>query len=157
MRIGRTRFVGCCLAWLCVSAATAQDLDQKDLDAMRQAASAYAAAWLSNDADRVMATFVDEPVLSPSGLPYLEGQAAAREFWFPANSPVATVTAFDMQQLEVVGSGSLGYVRGTFRLAFEVDGSEYENSGKYLTILRKSADGSWRITHHLWDDFPQTE
>lgn len=146
-----------CLWLLPVGSVASQDLAAADLEAVRQAASAYAAAWLTNDADSVMATFVDEPVLSPSGLPFLEGQAAARNFWFPPDSPATTVTRFDMRQIEVSGSGSLAYARGTYHLAFEFDGASYENSGKYLTILRKGADGTWRITHHIWDDFPRTE
>ena len=137
--------------------AMAQDLVDADLSAIRDAARSYADAWLTNDADTVMATFVDEPVLSPSQLPYLEGQEAARAFWFPADSPPTKVAEFTMTEIEVYGSGDLGYVRGTFRLAFEYDGSNYENHGKYVTILRKSPHGSWRITHHIWDDFPRSD
>jgi ketosteroid isomerase-like protein len=140
-----------------LGAATAQDLDDADLKAMRRAASSYADAWLTNDADTVMATFVDEPVLSPSGLPYLEGQDEARAFWFPADAPPTRVTGFTMNEIEAAGSGDLGYVRGTFRLAFEYDGGDYENHGKYVTILRKSPQGVWRITHHIWDDFPRKD
>ena len=58
--------------------AVAEEQSDAELKAMREAANSYADAWLTNDADTVMATFVDEPVLSPSGLPYLEGQSAAR-------------------------------------------------------------------------------
>ena len=140
-----------------VGTAVAQDLNDADLNAMRAAAESYADAWLTSDADTVMATFVDEPVLSPSQLPYLEGQDAARAFWFPADSPPTKVSEFTMTEIEASGSGNLGYVRGTFRLAFEYDGSDYENHGKYVTILRKSQDGEWRITHHIWDDYRQDD
>ena len=140
-----------------VGTAVAQDLNDADLNAMRAAAESYADAWLTSDADTVMATFVDEPVLSPSQLPYLEGQDAARAFWFPADSPPTKVSEFTMTEIEASGSGNLGYVRGIFRLAFEYDGSDYENHGKYVTILRKSQDGEWRITHHIWDDYPQDD
>jgi ketosteroid isomerase-like protein len=58
-------------------------------------------------------------------------------------------------EIEVSGSGNLGYVRGTFRLPFEYDGNSYENQGKYVTILRKTPDGLWRISHHIWDDLPK--
>lgn len=129
--------------------------DDAGLIAMRKAARAYADAWLTNNADAVMATFVDEPVLSPSGLPYLEGQDAARAFWFPADSPPIKVTDFEMTEIEAVVSGNLGYVRGTFRLVLEYAGNSYENHGKYLTILRKVPDGLWRISHHIWDDLPE--
>jgi len=135
----------------------AEDLDGADLQAMRDAARSYATAWLTNDADNVMATFVDEPVLSPSGLPYLEGQQAARAFWFPADSPSTIVSVFDLAEIEVSGSGTLGFVRGTFRLAFAYDGQSYENHGKYVSLLRKSEQGQWRITHHIWDDLPQPD
>ena len=137
--------------------AVAKQQSDVELKAMREAANSYADAWLTNDADTVMATFVDEPVLSPSGLPYLEGQSAARAFWFPADSPPTKVVDFQLSEIEVSGSGNLGYVRGTFRLAFEYDGSDYENHGKYVTILRKASDGRWRITHHIWDDLPQVD
>ena len=133
----------------------AEDLDDADLERMREAARSYADAWLTNDADTVMATFVDEPVLSPSGLPYLEGQNAARAFWFPVDAPPTRVTKFELTEIEVSGSGDLGYVRGTFRLGFEYDGSSYKNHGKYVTILRKTPHGRWRITHHIWDDLPE--
>jgi ketosteroid isomerase-like protein len=145
------------VAGVFINTAVAQELDAANLKAMRAAAASYAAAWLTNDAETVMATFVDEPVLSPSQLPYLEGQDAARAFWFPSDSPPTRVTEFKMDELEASGSGDLGYVRGTFRLAFEYDGGSYENHGKYVTLLRKLADGEWRITHHIWDDFPRDD
>lgn len=135
--------------------ATSQELDPDDVNAMRRVVKSYAEAWLTNDADAVMAIFVDEPVLSPSGLPYIEGQAAARDFWFPPDAPPTTVTEFDMNEIEYAASGDLGYVRGTFRLSFEYDGETYQNQGKYLTILSKGPDGKWRISHHVWDDLAQ--
>lgn len=157
MYISRMLAMACIVSVLSLADTAAAELHAADLESMRQAAHAYSRAWLTNDADAVMATFVDEPVLSPSGLPYREGQEEARAFWFPPDSPATRVTEFDMKQLEASGSGNLGYVRGTFRLAFEYDGKSYENHGKFVTILRKGREGTWRITHHIWDDFPRAE
>ncbi len=28
----------------------------------------------------------------------------------------------------------------------------YGHPGTYLNVLRKLPDGSWRISHHMWDD-----
>lgn len=156
MTISKYLFVIIFVAAVSPGNASAGDLDDSDLQAMRDAASRYAHAWLSNDADTVMATFVDEPVLSPSRLRYLEGHEAARAFWFPSEGPSTKVTAFEMYEIEASGSGNIGYVRGTFQLAFEYDGAKYENQGKYVSLLRKS-EGNWRITHHIWDDLPSEE
>jgi len=155
MTITKSSFLIAAIGFALFSNTFAEDLDDADLERMRDAARSYADAWLTNDADTVMATFVDEPVLSPSGLPYLEGQSAAREFWFPVDAPPTRVTNFELTEIEVSGSGDLGYVRGTFHLGFEYDGSSYENRGKYVTILRKTPHGRWRITHHIWDDLPE--
>jgi len=157
MKVSKSSITACLVIVALSGCAVAEELNDGDLRAMRYAASSYADAWLTNDADTVMATFVDEPVLSPSGLPYLEGQDAARNFWFPADSPPTKVTEFELTEVEITRSGDLGYVRGTFSLAFEYDGSSYENHGKYVTILRKAPDDQWRITHHIWDDLPQDD
>lgn len=157
MTITKSSFLISVIGFALFSNAFAEDLDDTDLVRMREAARSYADAWLTNDADTVMATFVDEPVLSPSGLPYLEGQNAARAFWFPVDAPLTQVTDFELTEIEISGSGNLGYVRGTFRLGFEYDGSNYRNHGKYVTILKKTADGVWQITHHIWDDLTEDD
>lgn len=130
-------------------------LSPDDRQAMRNAASSYATAWLSNDPEKVMASFVPEPVLSPSGIPFVEGQKAARNFWWPEESPPTRVTEFLVTEQEAGGSGDFGFVRGTYRLVFEYSGATHVNTGKYLSLLKKMSDGSWRISHHFWNDLPQ--
>lgn len=140
----------------CGSAPSAK-LSPAELEAMRQAAKSYATAWLSNDPDRVMAVFVEEPVLSPSGIPFIEGQKAARNFWWPEDAPPMTITAFELAEREAGGSGEHGFVRGTYTLVFEYGGIRNVNVGKYLSLLKRMPDGSWRISHHFWNDLPQVE
>lgn len=140
----------------CTSTAV-NDVSGEDLAEMKRAARAYSEAWLSNDPEAVMATFVSEPVLSPSGLPFLEGQAAARGFWWPEGSPSARVTKFEYEELEASGSGNIGYVRGHYTLDFEYDGNSHTNVGKFLHILKRLPGGEWRISHHFWNDLPAEE
>lgn len=157
MKTGILPILLCCFWFTNTTTLYAAELDPAEIQGIRDASRAYASAWLSNNAENVMATLVSEPVLSPSGLDYREGQQAARDFWFPADSPATIVTRFDTEELEIDGSGDLAFVRGTFTLAFDYDGESYENSGKYVSILRKQADGNWLITHHMWDDFPRND
>lgn len=132
-------------------------LTDADRDAIRAAALSYSAGWLTNDADAVMQPFVAEPVLSPSGMPWLEGQQAARDFWFPADGATTTVHRFDQVVLETGGSGDLGFARGTFELEFTYDGNDYQSAGKFVSLVRRQADGTWKITHQIWDDYPRRE
>lgn len=130
------------------------ELSADELGAIAKASDAYTQAWLANDAELVMGTFVSEPVLSPSGMPFKKGQSAARAFWWPEGGSKTTVTRFDTSELEVNGSGDLAYVRGTFVLEFTYDGAAYQSQGKFLHLLRRVSGVGWRISHHFWDDLP---
>ncbi len=123
-----------------------------ELEAIKKADRAYVDAWLTNDADRVMATLTDDAVILPFGIPAIEGTDAIRTFWWPADSPPATITEFTAVQHDAGGDGDIGYVRGSFSLSFEYDGKTLSNHGDYLSILRHLPDGSWRISHRAWND-----
>lgn len=96
---------------------------------------AYATAWLANDSAQVMATLTTDAVIVPSGMPVFEGQNAIREFWWPKDSPSTKVTEFTLVQHEVGGQGDLGFVRGSFSLAFDYDGKSYTSGGEYFSLL----------------------
>jgi len=32
---------------------------------------------------------------------------------------------------------------------------EHTNNGNYLMIMKRQADGAWRISHRMWGDLPQ--
>ncbi len=120
---------------------------------MRQALEAYAEAWRDNDPDAVIAAFADNFTLSPGGMPFVEGADAARAFWWPPDGPAARITTFRFEPMQSGASGSLGYVRGHYEVAFEYDGSFTSTRGKFLTILERGSDG-WKIKHHAWDPLP---
>ena len=122
---------------------------------VRAADQAYADAWLSNSRAQIEATLTDDAVLIPSGMTPKEGPAI-QAFWWPDDSPPTTVTVFELDQREVRRTGEQGYVRGSFELEFEYDGSVYRNGGEYLSILRVDADGVWRIAVRMWSDRPRT-
>ncbi len=128
-------------------------LSSVQIDAIRAADQAYATAWLTNAAEQVMATLTEDAVIIPSGIPVVEGTAAIREFWWPADSPT-TVTEFTLVQREAGGYGDVGFVRGSFSLGFEYDGNTDTSRGAYLSLLRRLPDASWRISHRMWNDHP---
>lgn len=137
--------------------ARAQSLTPDDIAAVRAAAAAYEAAWLSNDPERVMETLTDDAVIVPSGLPALAGKDAIRGFWWPAGAAPTVVTEFTAAQDEVGGHGDVAFVRGTFTLRFTYDAADYANGGTYLTLLRRQPTGAWRISHRTWSDRPRSE
>jgi uncharacterized protein (TIGR02246 family) len=146
------------VAALGCSNARHEPISSAELEKVRAADQTYATAWLTNDSEQVMATLTADAVLLPSGMPAIEGTEKIRQFWWPEDSPPTKVTEFTLVQQEVDGYGDIGFVRGSFSLGFEYDGDTYSNRGDYLSLLRRGSDGSWRISHHMWNDQPpQTE
>ena len=125
-------------------------LSTTDIEAIMAADHAFATAWLANDQSKVMATLTPDAVIIPSGRPAIEGATAIKEAWWPADSAPTSVTEYEVAQRESGGSGDVGFVRGSYSLAFEADGTTFTYAGEYLCLLRRGPDGSWRISHRMW-------
>lgn len=121
---------------------------------VRDAVQAYVQAWLSNDADAVMATLTDDIVLQPHhGDDPVVGAEAVRAWWFPEGPPTV-ITDFSVETRAVKGSNSLAYAWGRSSVVWDYEGKSYSNEGNTLSVLRKGKDGKWRIAHQIWNDPP---
>jgi uncharacterized protein (TIGR02246 family) len=119
----------------------------------------YRRAWLANDADAVLRLFTRDAVLIPHhGVEPVVGIDAARAFWFPKDSPPVTITELAMTVDQVGGSCDIAFARGHSRVAWVTgqgpQATKSTNAGTNLTLFRKESDGTWRITHQMWDDPP---
>ena len=123
---------------------------------VRAVNEAYAEAWRRNDPAAVRATLLPEAVLIPQGNAPVRGREAIDRFWWPADGPKTTVTAFTVTTDEVGGSGSMAFARGSFRLDFSYeDGGKTisrTNRGNYLNLFSRDAEGNWRISLRMWSD-----
>ena len=137
-------------------AAPVERLAPGDEARIRAVNEAYAAAWRSNDPSAVRATFWPDAVLIPQGSKPIRGLDAINRFWWPASGPRTTVTGFTITTDEVGGSGSLGFVRGSFQLDFSYEDRgknvTRRNRGNYLMIMSRRPPGEWRISHRMWSD-----
>src|SRR5262245_34481895 len=136
----------------CGSKLTADD--RAKIEAVHQA---YSQAWLQNHEAGVLKLFADDAVIMPHhGDEPRAGKKAIKDFWFPPGVPAIKITKFELKTDEIGGNQCLAYARGHFSLAWtsEVDGTTRttSNDGTYLDLLREQPDGSWKITHHMWDD-----
>ena len=114
---------------------------------------AYVAAWLAGDAEAVMRTLTPDAVLIPHhGLAPVSGEKAIRAWWWPKDAPATTIHRFEMKHVEIGGSGSFAFVRGTQALEWTTGTKRASNRGNHLTLMRKGEDGRWRISHQMWGD-----
>ena len=136
-----------------------EGLRSTDVSAIRAVLERYRASWLANDAEGIRGTFTPDAVLMPHhGVAPVVGMAAINQFWWPANASKTTIVKFVQTVDEVDGSGSLAYLRGRSEVAWKVAAPSklhsWHNSGNFVAILKKRADGKWLISHLIWDDVP---
>ena len=132
-------------------------LSKQDTAAVKAVIESYRTSWLADDAEGVLKTFTDDAVLLPHhGGSAVVGRQALKDFWWPAGTSPVKLNKLDISVEEVGGDCNFAYARGHDAISWTVEegGTQktYVNSGTYLNVLRKMPDGTWRISHHMWDD-----
>ncbi|NNF57715.1 MAG: SgcJ/EcaC family oxidoreductase [Rhodothermaceae bacterium] len=126
----------------------------EDEISVREAVQRYVDAWLSNEADAVMATLTEDIVLQPHhGDDPVVGAEAVRAWWFPEGPPTV-ITAFTVETRVVSGCGSLAYAWGRSSVIWTTEGESFSNEGNALSVLSRGDDGTWKIAHQIWNDPP---
>jgi uncharacterized protein (TIGR02246 family) len=116
----------------------------------------YEASQMAGDPDRWIALWTDEGVKMPPDTPAIEGTdqiyaRAQRSMADPVDEMVITA-------LETQSFGDMAYSRGVFSVTFTMDetGEQISEDGKFMTILQRQPDGSWKIHRyiHNWNAPP---
>jgi uncharacterized protein (TIGR02246 family) len=122
-------------------------------DAVRAIArtrDAYVAAWVRGDAGQIAELYTDDAQVLYPNRPALSGRAAIVDYFrgffgeFPRNE-------FALTSAEVVVNGQWAFDRGSYQWKGvpRVGGNPVEDNGKYLVVLQRQADGSWRVARDM--------
>ncbi len=118
----------------------AAPLSSADEAAIRQSAADFVAAALANDADAMANLYTEDAVAMFPNEPAVVGKDAIRN-----RLGADTYEAFTLAVTAVEGRGDLAYSRGTYTIRFQPgsEGDFIDDTGKWLVVQRKQADGSW--------------
>lgn len=148
-----TRFVLCVALALILTGAACQreGLSELDRAAIVTTMEGNMQAGRTGDWPAFFSYMTDDAVIMWPNRPAVEGLDAIRE--------VNWVRAVDwaIKPIDVIGAGDLAYVRGTYSLLLDMEGAT-RDEGKFLNILRRQPDGSWRFS--VWmnnSDLPLPE
>jgi uncharacterized protein (TIGR02246 family) len=136
--------------------ASADSLSAADVAEIKQLHRKFEETWLKGDADGVRSLFTDDCVLfPPHGDKPRVGMQGLNEFWFPPGAPPSRITKLIVTPKDIGGDGQIAYVWGTDEVAWTTveNGKTITSahSGIFLNVLKKQADGRWKISHHMWD------
>lgn len=129
---------------------TSSLLSAKDRSAIEKAKRAWVAAFKSQDWDALVDQYAQSAVLMPPDEEMKVGHEAIR-----TNFETEETTSEEVfETIEINGTEMLAYVQGVFRFTIQSTSKEsapIQATGKYIEIWQKQSDGTWLITHDIWN------
>lgn len=118
------------------------------------------AATKAYDIEALVSLMSDDIVaLPPSGKP-TRGRETARKGLEAGRPQMQEIEVIDYQQNweEVHIAGDYAFEWGAFLSVFRPKGSDIvRERHNVLRVLKRSADGTWRVHRTIWNNAPQTE
>lgn len=142
--------VAACVVLLVMAACQAPGpatLSQEDIAGIEATSQAWMEAVSAGDWAALSATYTEDAVLLPPNEPAVPGRSDI-EAWFEALPPVSD---FNLETVEIEGLGDVAFVRGSYTLTMTHEGMDaVADTGKYIEVRRKQADGSWLIYRDIF-------
>lgn len=122
------------------------DTRAADERAIRETDLAWAKAAAAKDLERTLTFLADDATEMVPNAPVATGKAALRKSWGDMFSPPGFAISWQPSKVEVSRGGDLGYSIGTYQTTMNGPGGKpVTDRGKYLTVWKKQADGSWKV------------
>jgi len=107
---------------------------------------AFAAATAERGLEGWMAAFDSSAIQMEPDVPFTPGIGAIRASMGPAFADTTFRLTWQPTLAFASADGNLGYTLGTWQSRhYTADGKASVATGKYVTIWRKQADGSWKV------------
>ena len=79
--------------------------------------------------------------------------AATKKYWVDFTNGFSGQT--ELNTMAVEGSGDVAYAVGTYRMALTPKKAGAKplpvDEGKYIEVLKRQDDGSWKIVYDIWN------
>jgi ketosteroid isomerase-like protein len=124
-------------------------------DAVRAADAAQLKAAQALDVAGVVAAYSDDAVVLPPNAPVATDKASIQKQWASMLTP-GTQATWTPTKVEAAASGDMVYDSGTYQVNMKgPDGKPASDTGKFLAVWKKQADGSWKCVEDTWNsDLP---
>ena len=157
---GMTVIAGCGLALLALNCDQQQkpapDTRAADEAAIRQADVAWSKLAEAKQMDAHNEYFLEDAVVLAPNEPMVAGKEAIRDMLGDMFAMPGFALKWQPTKVDVSRSGDFGYSLGTYELSMnDPKGRPMADRGKYLTVWKKQADGSWKVAVDMFNsDLP---
>ncbi len=124
---------------------------EADEAAIRDMTSDYAAAVAAGDLQRFLSVFTDDVVVMPPDHPTARGREEFAAFVKPFFDQFTLLETISYEEIRVAGDWAVGTFTYSFTTTPKGEGASSQELGKGIWLFRRSGDGTWKITHAVWN------
>lgn len=121
----------------------------EDKEAIQQIWSQYSAARMAGDAEVWLSLWDENGIQMPPGIP-ARGTDKLK-VGVPKAFAAVPVTAMEITPIDIEVAGDWAFSRGVYSATQVVNGSDVDIDGKFMTILKRQDDGSWKIYRDIFN------
>ena len=143
------------LSILCLSGCSREQQvissEQEDIAAITAVSKARADAFNQGNAAAIAVHFTEDALLMAPDKPTLKGKAAVQTYYQHIFDDYETGLKSYYEEVKV--SGQLAYGRGFAEVVLtpKRGGPAMTSTSKYINIMKREADGTWKTTHDIWN------
>jgi ketosteroid isomerase-like protein len=134
---------------------------EHDIESVKRTMLEYREAWKTGDSTNVLSMICDDMILympNRTGKP-ITGKDSMAAFWFPPTDVSYPITAYEVTDEKIEGSGDLCFYSGISRLTWHIQkGNVHSDTttsvSEFLNVLKKE-EGEWklyRVMYNLKDE-----
>lgn len=127
-----------------------------DVEAIKKVNVDLISAFNTGDVSAAVSLVMNDAVDLPPNRPAIIGKEAIRSFLQSDLSQFSMRFADEIVEVEVGGDLAVIWTNYTATLTPRDGGEPIEDSGKWLKVLKRQPDGSWKFSLNIWNsDNPQ--
>ncbi len=143
-----------CFIWTACQVSTENKLSTdstKDIATITEISAERAKAFNEGNAAGIAVHFTEDASLMAPDSPVKKGREAVREYYQSLFDVYNTELESGYEEVKV--EGNLAYGRGFAKVWVtpKAGGERTYSESKYLNILERQEDGSWKTTHDIWN------
>lgn len=125
-------------------------------DAIRAADASWLKTYIAKDVDKAVAACDEQGSLLEPNTPIATGTKSITKLIASDFAMKDYKLVWHGDKVGAAKSGDLGYTSGTYDWSYtDAAGKSIRDKGKYLTIWKKQADGSWKVLFDMFNtDLP---